>query len=234
MCRTLRPLSLGGFGEGMTSTVGSGRLTDRAYWHVRNGILSGDLPPGTVLAESELASSIGGSRTPVRQALGRLLQEGLIEIGPRRQSIVRGFTPDHREEMHLLREALEGVAVRRACEVMEVEEIDRLRLLIIQHRRAAAAGSNDEFLDLDERFHLTIAEGAHLPILHAFLGQLRGFVRVATLGATRPPRVLDEVVTEHERIVDAIEAHDATAALRALEEHLARSDYTAPNAEVSR
>ena len=210
----------------MTSTVERGRLTDRAYWHVRNGILSGDLPPGTILAESELADIIGGSRTPVREALGRLLQEGLTEVGPRRQSIVRGFTPDHREEMHLLREALEGVAVRRACEVMELEEIDRLRLLIIQQRRAAAAGLNDEFLELDEQFHLSIAEGARLPILHAFLGQLRGFVRVATLGAIRPPRVLDEVVTEHERIVDAIEARDPEHALRALVDHLARSDYS--------
>jgi DNA-binding GntR family transcriptional regulator len=210
----------------MRSTVGRDRLTDRAYWHVRNGILTGDLPPGTVLAESELAKTIGGSRTPVRHALGRLLQEGLTEVGPRRQSIVRGFTPDHREEMQLLREALEGVAVRRACEVIELGAIDRLRLLIIQQRRAAAAGLNDEFLELDERFHLTIAEGAQLPILHTFLGQLRGFVRVATFGATRPPRVLDEVVTEHERIVDAIEAHDPPAALRALKDHLERSDYT--------
>jgi DNA-binding GntR family transcriptional regulator len=212
--------------KGTTSIVERGRLTDRAYWHVRNGILSGDLPPGTVLAESELANVIGGSRTPVRQALGRLLQEGLIEVGPRRQSIVRGFTSDQREEMRLLREALEGVAVRRACEVMELGAIDRLRLLIIQQRRVAAAGLNDEFVELDEQFHLSIAEGARLPILHAFLGQLRGFVRVATLGAIRPPRVLDEVVTEHERIVDAIEAHDAERALGALVDHLARSDYT--------
>jgi DNA-binding GntR family transcriptional regulator len=128
--------------------------------------------------------------------------------------------------MRLLREALEGVAVRRACEVMELGAIDRLRLLIIQQRRVAAAGLNDEFVELDEQFHLSIAEGARLPILHAFLGQLRGFVRVATLGAIRPPRVLDEVVTEHERIVDAIEAHDAERALGALVDHLARSDYT--------
>ena len=65
----------------MTSTVARGRLTDRAYWHVRNGILRGDLPPGTVLDESVLARTIGGSRTPVRQALGRLLQEGVTASG---------------------------------------------------------------------------------------------------------------------------------------------------------
>jgi GntR family transcriptional regulator, rspAB operon transcriptional repressor len=222
--------------EGMRSIVARGRLTDRAYWYVRNGILRGDLPPGTVLGEAELAEAIGGSRTPVRQALGLLLQEGLIEIGPRRQTIVRGFTPAHRQEMLLLREALEGVAVRRACEVMELGDIDHLRILIIRQRRAAAGGRDDEFLELDEQFHLKIAEGARLPILHAFLGQLRGFVRVARVGASRPPRVLEEVVSEHERIVDALEARDVPAALRALEDHLERSDYSAVRAtvEVSR
>ena len=206
--------------------IGRGRLTDLAYQYVRNGILRGDLPPGTALTETDLANTIGGSRTPVRQALGRLQQEGLIEVGPRRQLIVRGFTLEHREEMLLLRRALEAVSVRRACAVMAVGDVDQLRLLIIRQRRAAAAGVADDFLDLDEQFHLAIAEGARLPILHAFLGQLRGFVRVARLGATRPTSALDEVVNEHERIVDAIEAHDAAAAIRALEAHLERSDYT--------
>jgi DNA-binding GntR family transcriptional regulator len=179
-----------------------------------------------VLAESELARTIGGSRTPVRRALGRLLQEGLIEIGPRRQSIVRGFTSDHRQEMMLLREALEEVAVRRACEVMAITEIDLLRVLLIRQRRAAAESDDGAFLELDEEFHLEIAAGARMPILHAFLRQLRGFVRVARFGVSRPPMVLAEVVDEHERIVDALEARDVDAAVHALAEHLEHSDYT--------
>ena len=214
--------------NGATATAAArGKLTDRAYRYLRDGILSGDLPPGTVLAETELAETIGGSRTPIRQALGRLLQEGLIEIGPRRQSVVRGFTPEHRREMVLLREALESVAVRRACEVMEIGQIDELRILLIRQRRAAAAGANDEFLDLDEQLHLKIAEGARLPILHAFLSQLRGFVRVARSGPPRPPAALAQIVDEHERLLDALESRDVDAALRALTEHLERSDYTA-------
>jgi len=213
--------------NGTTATVPRGKLADRAYRYLRDGILKGDLPPGTVLAETELAETIGGSRTPIRQALGRLLQEGLIEVGPRRQSIVRGFTPEHRREMVLLREALESVAVRRACEVMEIDEIDELRILLIRQRRAAADGDNEEFLDLDEQLHLRIAEGARLPILHAFLSQLRGFVRVARHGPPRPPLVLAEIVDEHERLLDALESRDVEAALRALTEHLERSDYAA-------
>jgi DNA-binding GntR family transcriptional regulator len=209
----------------MTGVRGRGRLTERAYRHLRSGILRGELPTGSVLAEVEIARALGNSRTPVRQALGLLLQEGLVEVGPRRQIIVRGFTPDHKAEIVMLREALEGVAVRRACEVMELEEIDHLRLLLLRQRRAAAQGREDDFLDLDEEFHLRIAQGARLPILYAFLGQLRGFVRVVRLGLRRPPSVLEQVVAEHERIVDALEQRDQSGAYAALTEHLYRSDY---------
>jgi DNA-binding GntR family transcriptional regulator len=196
---------------------GRGRLSDRAYHYLRDGIMRGDFPTGSVLAESDVAKTLGSSRTPVRQALGRLLQEGLLEIGSRRQVIVRGFTPEHREEILLLREALEGVAFTRACEVMTIDDIDYLRLLLIRQRRAATDGREDDFLDLDEQFHLKI--------LYDLLGQLRGFVRVARLGAPRPTAVLEQVVDEHAQIVDAIEARDIKSSLAALKAHLHASDY---------
>ncbi len=205
--------------------VARGRLTDAAYQYVREGILRGELPIGSVLGESELARRLGSSRTPVRQALGRLLQEGLVEIGSKRQAVVRGYTAAQREEILLLREAIEGLAVKRACRAMELEEIDQLRLLLIQQRRAARAGDEAEFLELDERFHLRIADGARLPILRTFLGQLRGFVRVVRLGSPRTPGMLAAVVAEHERIVDALERRDEAAASKALVEHLHKSDY---------
>jgi len=205
--------------------VGRGRLTERAYHYLRAGIMRGELPPGSILAEEEIATTLGTSRTPVRQALGSLLQEGFIEVGPRRQVVVRGFTPEHKSEILMLREALEGVAVRRACEVMQLEYIDYLHLLLRRMRRAAGDGREEDFLDLDEEFHLKIAEGAQLPILYSLLGQLRGFVRVARLGSRRPPTVLAQVVAEHEEIVEALEHRDPETALRALVQHLHKSDY---------
>jgi DNA-binding GntR family transcriptional regulator len=201
------------------------KLADTAYARLRDGILRGDPPPGSILDQRQLAETLDSSRTPVREALRRLLQEGLVELGSRRQVIVRDFTPKHRREIQYLRGALEPVAVRRACEVMEIDDLDQLRLDLMKQLRAARAGRNEEFLDLDERFHLRIADGAQFPILRGFLGQLGGFVRVATLGAKRPPEVLEQIVAEHERIVDAIEAHDADAAVAALEHHLSRADY---------
>lgn len=209
----------------MSSAFSRGGLTERAYAFIRDGILSGQFPEGSVLPEVEIAAALGMSRTPVRHALGLLLQEGLVEVGSRRQLVVRGFTTDHRAEILMLREALESVGVRRACEVMQIEEIDYLRLLLIRQRRAAEEGKEDEFIDLDEEFHLRIAEGARLPILYRFLGQLRGFVRVVRLGSVRPPSVLTQVVSEHEEIVDALERREPERALEALREHLYKSDY---------
>lgn len=209
----------------MTESLGRGRLTERAYQYLRDGIMRGDFPPGSILAEEEIAATLGTSRTPVRQALGLLLQEGFVEVGSRRQVVVRGFTPEHKAEILLLREALEAVAVRRACEVMQLEDIDQLHVLLRRMRRAAEDGREEDFVDLDEEFHLKIAEGAQLPILYSLLGQLRGFVRVARLGSRRPPAVLAQVVAEHEELVDALEQRDAETALNALVEHLHKSDY---------
>jgi DNA-binding GntR family transcriptional regulator len=209
----------------MTEALGRGRLTERAYTYLREGIMRGDFPPGSVLAEEEVAATLGTSRTPVRQALGLLLQEGFVEVGSRRQVVVRGFTPEHKAEILLLREALEAVAVRRACEVMRLEDIDQLHVLLRRMRRAAEDGREEDFLDLDEEFHLEIAQGAQLPILYSLLSQLRGFIRVARLGSRRPPAVLKQVVAEHEEIVEALEHRDAETALEALVEHLHKSDY---------
>jgi DNA-binding GntR family transcriptional regulator len=209
----------------MTEALGRGRLTERAYTYLREGIMRGDFPPGSVLAEEEVAATLGTSRTPVRQALGLLLQEGVVEVGSRRQVVVRGFTPEHKAEILLLREALEGVAIRRACEVMRLEDVDQLHVLLRRMRRAAEDGREEDFVDLDEEFHLEIAEGAQLPILYSLLSQLRGFIRVARLGSRRPPAVLKQVVAEHEEIVDALEHRDAETALEALVEHLHKSDY---------
>jgi DNA-binding GntR family transcriptional regulator len=203
----------------------SSTLAERAYDHVRGEILRGRLPVGSVVAEGSVAGELGISKTPVRQALQSLRRDGLLELGPRRQLIVRGFSKEHRREVLAVRIALESLSVRRACETMSIEEIDYLRLLLIQQKRAVDTGDEDRFIELDEQFHLHIAAAAGLPIVERFLSQLRGFVRVMRLGTTRPPGHLQEVWAEHERIADLLEARRPAQAQRALREHLEHVDY---------
>jgi DNA-binding GntR family transcriptional regulator len=199
-----------------------GKLTDHAYEHIRLGILQGRLPVGSVVGEGVVAAELGISKTPVRQALQMLSREGLLEVGKRRQLIVRGFTPEHRAEVMRIREALESIAVETACERMSDDDIDYLRILVRRQRRAIDANDDDRFVELDEEFHLRLAEGAGLAIVAKILGQLRGFVRIMRLGSTHV-RDARAAIEEHEVILEAIEARDAAAAEAALRTHLANA-----------
>lgn len=194
--------------------------SERAYRDLRTQILRGDLPVGTVLTEAELASSLGVSRTPLRQALRLLLEDGLVEGGPRRQLAVTRISDERRHEVFFLLIVLEREAIVQACRVMPIDEIDYLRLILIRQRRAAEAGDAQQFIDLDDEFHLGIAAGARWPLLAKFLGQIRGLVRM--IGVESAARVgrMSELVAEHQAIVDALEARDEAAAAQAIDRHL--------------
>jgi DNA-binding GntR family transcriptional regulator len=205
-------------------------LNDKAYEHLRQAILGGELPVGTVIGETKVAQNLGISKTPVRQALQLLRTEGLLEVGPRRQLVVRGFSESHRNEILRVREALEEIAVETACRVISVDDIDMLRLLLLRQGRAADAYNENDFLVLDEEFHIRIAKSANLPIVARLLEQMRGFARIMRLGKTQPPEHLRDILVEHTRIVDAIEKRDTALAQAALHEHLHHWDYLlAPN-----
>jgi DNA-binding GntR family transcriptional regulator len=204
---------------------GGGRLARHAYEYVRSEVLRGALAAGTVLNEGALARRLGLSKTPVRQALRALLQEGLLDVGPRRQMVVRGFSPDYRQELLEVREALERISVSHACRSMTLDDIDYLHVLLRRQRRAAEAGDEECFIELDEELHLRIARASDLRVVPEFLSRLRGFVRLMRLGTRRYRGHLFRVVEEHKAIVDALEARDEAAALEALRVHLHTSEY---------
>ena len=208
-----------------TQATGRRSLNDKAYEHLRQAILSGELPVGSIIAETKVAHDLGISKTPVRHALQLLRTEGQLEVGRRRQLVVRGFSESHRNEVLRIREALEEIAVETACRVMTLDDIDVLRLLLLRQGRAADAYNEGDFLVLDEEFHVRIAEKANLPLVARLLEQMRGFARIMRLGKTQPPEHLRDILDEHTRIVDAIESRDEGAARAALHDHLHHWDY---------
>jgi DNA-binding GntR family transcriptional regulator len=195
-------------------------LTQKAYDHVRNAILTGDMAVGTIVGQAELADALAISKTPVRQALQLLHTEGLLEIGPRKQFVVSGLSAGHRNEILRIRESLEAIAVETAARVLTFDQIDALHLMLIKQRRAADLGDEDQFLLLDEEFHVLIARSAGLPIVARLLEQIRGFARLMRLGRVQPAEHLQEVIAEHSRIIEAIERRDGIGAVRELQVHL--------------
>jgi DNA-binding GntR family transcriptional regulator len=209
--------------------AGSGRLAKIAYQHVRREILRQRLDSGTVLNEGSIAGTLGMSKTPVRHALHALRQEGLLEAGPRRQLVVRNLSPVQRAELVAVREALERIAVSNACQNMNDDDFDHLRTLLRRQRRFAEAGDDDDFVDCDEEMHIAISARSGLQLVPQFLTQLRGFVRLMQMRARRDPGHLFQVLEEHIRLVDAIEARSVDDALAALALHLHRTEYIIPD-----
>ncbi|MDX2394083.1 GntR family transcriptional regulator [Streptomyces sp. DK15] len=200
-------------------TRGRATKASRVYAALREEILSGRLGAGAVLDEADLAGSFEVSRTPVREALRSLQQDGLLLDGPRRQLFVIDVS-EHRREVVLLREALEGAATVEACRRLEPADLDGLRLTVIRQRRAARSQDTDEFFRLDEEFHRALAGVARMPLLSMLLGQLGAFVHLARAGQATDTDHMLGVAEEHERLVDLLEARDALTLRAALTTHI--------------
>jgi DNA-binding GntR family transcriptional regulator len=199
-------------------------------------ILHGELAPGSLIGEEQLAGDLGISRTPLREALHALLREGMLREAPRRQLIVTTITRDRLEEVLDLRDTLEQFATRRAATTLELEAIDLLRLNLIQQRRAAQAGHTARYLDLDDEFHIRIAADSNLGLTTEFLAQLRGYIRIALLGANSKDQRWDPLAAtaEHEAILDAIEQRDVDAAEALMAAHLANTRRILEQGELAR
>ena len=193
----------------------------KAYLELRRRILHGELPAGTQLNEIETAADLAVSRTPVREALRELLNDGLVHEGPRRQCVVSSGSPELEHEIRIMRVALESVAVREAAGTTDPTGADLLRLTMIRMNRALQAEDLARALDCDDEFHVQIAHVAHLPLIADTVHRLRGLTRLVGLTHGWELPVLQQSVPEHEAIIDAIESGDPDLAVKALTTHLA-------------
>jgi DNA-binding GntR family transcriptional regulator len=198
----------------------------RAYDEIRRMILHGELAPGSLIGEEQLAGELGISRTPLREALHALLREGMLREAPRRQLAVTTVNSDRLDEVLDLRDTLEQFATRHAATTLDIEGIDLLRLNLIQQRRAAHAGDMDRYLDLDDEFHIRIAARSNLPLTTEFLAQLRSYVRIALLGVAPEDKWDPRTATDqHEAILDAIEQRNPDTAVALMATHLANTRH---------
>jgi DNA-binding GntR family transcriptional regulator len=187
---------------------------------LRNAILSMELKPGAPLAEKELTARFGVSRTPVREALIRLREEGLVEIFPQAGTFVARIPSDAIPEGVFIRQALECATVAVAAQAASRADIDRLDATIAQKHEALEAGDQAAFHLADEAFHERIAIVAGYPgawrLAHAAKSQIDRCRRM-----TLPvPGRMAMVIGEHLSILDAIRRRDVVAAQVAMRAHL--------------
>jgi DNA-binding GntR family transcriptional regulator len=187
---------------------------------LRQAIIQGELPPGTVVSEAEIARRLGVSRQPVREAFIKLQEAGLLSVRPQRGTVVQRISLEAVHGARFVREAVEAAIARAAAEARSPDLAVRLEALIAEQEAAAGRADAVGFLSLDEAFHRAIAEGVGLAFAWTSLEVIKAQMdRVRFLsfeGATPLP----ELIRQHRAIAEAIAAGRADAAEAAMRTHL--------------
>lgn len=192
----------------------------KIYNDLRIELVSLQRRPGEVISEAQIALSYGVSRTPVREAILKLSDEGLLEIYPQSGIFVSRIPLAALPEAIIIRKALEETTARMAAERATPSQILALQSILERQREASAAGDSDTFHQADETFHATVADVAGYPGIWKYIQQVKIHVdRYRRLTLPQRGR-MPKVIAEHEAILTAIEAHDAEGARQAMETHL--------------
>jgi DNA-binding GntR family transcriptional regulator len=194
----------------------------RIYSDLRAELVSMERRPGEVISEAEIALSYGVSRTPVREAILKLSDEGLVEIFPQSGIFVSRIPLAALPEAIIIRKALEETTARLAAERATSSQILTLHSILERQREADAAGDRNGFHQADETFHATIAEVARYPGIWTLILQVKVNVdRFRRLTLPQTGRMA-QVIAEHAVILAAIEQHEPEGASRAMGAHLER------------
>ncbi|GAA3591682.1 GntR family transcriptional regulator [Klugiella xanthotipulae] len=201
------------------------RASDRAYVALRDEIVTWQLAPGTVLAEVEQSTRLGVSRTPLREALSRLVADGLVATQAGRGLVVTEVSVDGITELFEVRQALEQQAARLAAARRDPQIFAALRdeFARVPELLPADDAARHDYFDLVRRLDEATDEATQSPYLVQAISNVRThLVRIRRLATDKPQRLL-AAAREHAAIVDAVLAGDPELAASATHLHLHNS-----------
>ncbi len=187
---------------------------------LEDDIATGRYPAGARLDEVTLANRFGVSRTPIREALIELSVAGLVEMRPRRGSFVKEIGIARLVEMFEVMADLEATCGRLAARRITARELTDLKAAHEACREAQEDGDPDAYYRANQLFHQAIYQASHNSFLHEQVSQLQNRLKVYRRLQLRVPNRVSGSLAEHQRIVSAIEAGDASAAAQELRQHI--------------
>jgi len=195
-------------------------LRELVFEAIREAIVSGKLKPGERLMEIQLAEDLGVSRTPVREAIRKLEQEGFVFMVPRKGAYVADISMKDIAEVFEIRGALEGLAAELAAERATEEELERLERLLVEIGECIERQDVDQMIAKDTEFHDLLFSASHNQRLGQILSLLREQIqrfRSRTLARVERMKVALE---EHRGIVEALGRRDSQLARSLAEAHI--------------
>ncbi|MFD1747332.1 GntR family transcriptional regulator [Rhizobium helianthi] len=198
-------------------------VVDQIYTALKSAILGRELFPGQAVSETEIGHSFNSSRTPVREALSRLRDDGLIVTLPSRGTYVSKLSEKHIRSAQFIREALEIAAVSRLCQMgLTAEAEQEIEHALNGQRAAMKAGDRKAFRVHDDQFHAALAAATGLERLETLLiREKAGLDRLRALAITDEAH-MGRLLCEHEAVYDAVKAADEARAVDELRKHLRR------------
>jgi len=195
-------------------------IAEQIHAVLRRDIICGRLSPRVSLAEQELARRFGVSRTPIREAMIKLADEGLVEIFPQYGSFVGPIKLAEVLDSQFARETLECAAVEKAVAHMDAGHADRLKAILDRQRALQKSGDDEGFFRADEAMHAFIFALAGHPTAWLFVtGAKAQMDRVRYLAMTIL-RKQPSVVAQHAQIIDRLCARDRAGAVAAMRSHM--------------
>ncbi|MBU9735353.1 GntR family transcriptional regulator [Diplocloster agilis] len=195
-------------------------LRGRVFHKLREDILSGKYKQNEELREVAIATELGVSRTPVREAIRQLELEGLVNLIPNKGAYVTGITIKDVKDIYVIRSYLEGLCAKWATEFITEQQLGELEENIYLSEFHAEKEHYDQVLELDNRFHQLLYDASGSKILDHVLSDFHHYVqRVRKISIATPERALKSN-EEHRKIVEAIRARDEKQAESLANEHI--------------
>ncbi len=198
-------------------------LSEVVYRKLRRAIIRGDLTQGATVSETELARRLAVSKTPVREALTRLAQEGLLVSTPHKGAVVTSLSRGDLEEIYRLRIHLEGLAARTAAERLTDEHAKVLKSILEELEVATAARDTETLRRGYVLLHQAIWQASQTRRLPAILMSLQDYVEMSRYTLLFQPSGFEVGFEEHAQVVRAILARDADGAEQAMVRHIAHT-----------
>ncbi len=205
----------------MKKTIDNTNLRDQTYDIIKNMIILREIEPGKKINEEHIAKEIQVSRTPIREALCRLENEGIVTIIPRRGAFVSDLTENNVREILLIREVLEGLVVRLAVENMDAKTLQKLSKAI-----AKVSSIPEEDRDLinytrsEVDFHSILLSASNNQMLKNMMEMVNAHLQIIRLRTVVIPERAQKTVKEHQQILKAIEKGDADSAEDLMRKHV--------------
>ena len=187
-------------------------LGGKVFQQLKSSILAGEFENGAELREVSLAKKLGVSRTPIREALRQLEQEGLVEIYPNRGAYVKGITYKDVEDIFRIRARLEGLCAEMAVSSITQEQLDKLEEIILLSKFYEEKKDMEHLLKMDSQFHEVLFESCGSKMLEHQLKDYHQYVQNARLRSLKRQERARKSTQEHEEILLAIKDRDAKRA----------------------